>query len=234
MAPRLVGDKCEALCFIICVVILDLGKLLFLDAHFLYTGAGNVKLKFFNLLSIFVFATYLGACTPVGVVVGAGAAAGVAAYQERGIDGVARDLKIATKIKDNYLQSDHKLLIDIGIEVYEGRVMLTGFVDNEDVRATAVRLAWQSDGVQEVINEIIVTTEGSFVDTARDAWITGQLQSKLTFDDDVMAINYAIETVGGVVYLIGIAQNDAELERVINQARSISYVQRIISHVRVK
>lgn len=191
-------------------------------------------MKYFNLISVLVFATLLGACTPIGAVIGVGAAAGVAAYEERGIDGVARDLKIATNIKDSFLQFDHKLLFDIGIEVYEARVLLTGFVANEDVRANAVRLAWKTDGVAEVINEIVVTTEGGMIDTARDAWITGQLQSKLTFDDSIMAINYAVETVGGVVYLIGIAQSEAELERVTNHARSISYVQRIISHVRVK
>lgn len=191
-------------------------------------------MRYVKLISAFVFVSYLGACTPIGAVVGVGAAAGVAAYQERGIDGVARDLKIAAKIKDKFLQFDHKLLIDIGIEVYEARVLLTGHVKNEDVRAAAVRLAWQGDGVKEVINEIVVADDDSIINSARDAWITGQLQSKLTFDDNIMAINYAVETVGGVVYLIGIAQSNDELERVKNHARSISYVRHIISHVRIK
>ncbi len=176
----------------------------------------------------------IGACTPVGVVIGAGAATGVAAYQERGIDGVARDLRIATSVKDKFLQFDHMLLTDIGIEVYEGRVMLTGQVDNEDIRANAVRLSWGADGVVEVINEILVTDDGNILDTARDGFITAQLHSRLTFDNDILAINYAAETVGGTVYLIGIAQSAEELERVKNHARSISYVQRIISHVRIK
>ena len=69
---------------------------------------------------------------------------------------------------------------------------------------------------------------------ARDTWITTQLKSKLTFDQDVLAINYAIETVNGVVYLIGIAQNQAELERVVGHARDIEYVRNVITHVRVK
>ena len=191
-------------------------------------------MNYFRFILVLFFTSYLAACTPIGAVIGVGAAAGVAAYQERGIDGVARDVKIATKIKDKFLQYDHKLLTDIGIEVYEARVLLTGHVADEDVRATAVRLTWQASGVREVINEIIVTPDGSIIDTARDAWITGTLHSKLTFDDNILAINYAVETVGGVVYLMGIAQNDAELERVKNHARAISYVQRIISHVRIK
>ena len=176
----------------------------------------------------------LAACTPVGVVMGAGAAAGVAAYQERGVDGVARDLRISSRILDSYARNNHALIKDISVEVYEGRALLTGQVETEAERAEAVRLAWAADGVTDVINEIHVTSEGGLLDTARDGWISARLEAKLTFDKQVYAINYAIETVGGTVYLIGIAQNEAELERVKNHARSVEYVRRIVSHVRIK
>lgn len=187
-------------------------------------------------LSIFSLgcALVLSACAPVGAVMGAGAASGLAAYQERGIDGVARDLGTSSRIIDMYFRHDHALLKDISVEVYEGRAMLTGLVATETIRADAVRLAWQADGVTDVINEIRVTSDGSVFDTARDAWISSRLQAELTFDEQVYAINYAIETVAGTVYLIGIAQNEEELERVKNHARAISYVQHIVSHVRVK
>jgi len=174
------------------------------------------------------------ACTPVGVVIGAGAATGLAAYQERGVDGVARDLGTSSRILDMYARNNHALVKDIGVEVYEGRALLTGLVDSETIRADAVRLAWQADGVTDVINEIHVTTDDTPLDTARDAWITARLEAKLTFDEKILAINYAIETVAGTVYLIGIAQDAQELERVKNHARSISYVKHIVSHVRVK
>lgn len=176
----------------------------------------------------------VGACTPVGVVMGAGAATGLAAYQERGVDGVARDLGTSSRILDMYARSDHTLIKEIGVEVYEGRVLLTGLVESEAMRADAVRLAWQADGVVDVINEILVSADTSLLDTARDAWISTNLETALTFDEQILAINYAIETVGGTVYLIGIAQDDQELERVKNHARSISYVKHIVSHVRVK
>lgn len=173
-------------------------------------------------------------CTPVGLVMGAGAGAGLAAYQERGMDGVARDLALSSRILDQYARFNHELVASIGIEVYESRALLTGQVKTETERADAVRLAWKVGGIQDVINEIHVTGEGGVLDTARDAWISTQLEAKLTFDDSVFAINYAIETVGGTVYLIGIAQSDDELERVKNHARSISYVRHIVSHVRIK
>jgi len=176
----------------------------------------------------------LWACTPVGVVMGAGAATGLAAYQERGVDGVARDLAASSRILDMYARNQHQLVKDVGVEVYEGRALLTGQVATQAARADAVRLAWQADGVTEVINEIHVTSESGLLDTARDAWISTSLETRLTFDEKVLAINYAVETVGGTVYLIGIAQNGRELERVKNHARGISFVKRIVSHVRVK
>jgi len=174
------------------------------------------------------------ACTPVGVVLGIGAGTGLAAYQERGVDGVARDLGLSSRIIDQYARFDHTLLAHIGVEVYESRALLTGQVKTETERADAVRLAWKVDGIVDVINEIHVTSDGGVIDTARDSWISAQLEAKLTFDEKILAINYTIETVGGTVYLIGIAQNDAELERVKNHARSIAYVRHIVSHVRVK
>ena len=176
----------------------------------------------------------VGACTPVGAVMGAGAVTGLAAYQERGVDGVSRDLGTSSRILEAYFHTDHTLLKDIGVLVYEGRAMLTGLVATEAIRADAVRLAWQVDGVTDVINEIIVAADTSLLDTARDSWISASLKTALTFDEQILAINYAVETVAGTVYLIGIAQNDQELARVTNHARSISYVKHIVSHVRVK
>ncbi len=170
----------------------------------------------------------------VGAVIGGGAAVGVAAYQERGVEGVSRDLRMDAQITEAYLRHNHEMLTHIGITVFEGRVLATGQVDDAQMQADAVRLAWTVPGVTEVLNEIQVSPSGSALDTARDAWISAQLKAKLTFDKDVLAINYTVETVGGVVYVIGIAQNRAELARVIGHARSIDYVERVVNHVRVK
>jgi osmotically-inducible protein OsmY len=179
-----------------------------------------------------VIALLLGGC--VGVAVGAGATAGVAAYQERGIEAAAIDLNLEAQIVNLWLQKDETLTLKLGIEAYEGRILLTGVVEDPEMRDDAVRLAWKVIGVKEVINEIQVTSDSGIVDLARDSWITTQLKSKLTLDNKVLAINYAIETVNGIVYLIGIAQSQDELDRVIAHSRTISYVRRVISHVRVK
>src|SRR5690606_5518926 len=121
-------------------------------------------------------------------------------------------------IREKWLNFDHTLFGKVGLEVYEGRALLTGAVTSEQTRADAVRLAWAASGVTDVINEIQVVTDTSLIDTATDAWISAQLRSQIAFDKQVYAINYAIETVNGVVYLIGIAQSQAELDRVIAHA----------------
>ena len=179
-----------------------------------------------------VIALLLGGC--VGVAVGAGATAGVAAYQERGIEAAAIDLNLEAQIIKLWLQQDDMLTLKLGVEAYEGRILLTGVVEDPQMQADGVRLAWKVIGVKEVINEIQVTSDSGVIDLARDSWITTQLKSKLTLDNKVLAINYVIETVNGIVYLIGIAQNQGELDRVIAHSRTISYVRQVISHVRVK
>lgn len=167
------------------------------------------------------------------MVVGAAATAGVAAYQERGISGVAADTKISSQVRLKMIEADKMLFSDVGIEVYEGRVMLTGRVRSDERRAEAVRLAWSVENVKDVINEIQIS-ENPLSDIANDSWITTQLQTQMTLDKEVLAINYSLETVGGVVYLIGIAQDRKELDRVLNIARNIKYVKQVVNHVRIK
>lgn len=174
----------------------------------------------------------LSAC--VEVAVGTGATVGLAAHQERGLDGVTRDTKLATQIRMNYLESSAALATNVGIEVYEGRALLTGLVDSEAQRAAAVKMAWAVIGIKDVINEIQLRSEEGVVEFAHDSWITTQLQATITFDEDIYAVNYSIETVNAVVYLIGIAQDQAELERVLAHARGIERVRRVVTYVRIK
>ena len=175
----------------------------------------------------------LGGCDPVSLGIGAVATTGVAAYEERGIKGVAQDTAIEARILKLWLQEKAEIAAKLSVEAYEGRALITGIVQTESMRAVAIGLAWKADGVKDVLNEVIVGPSSSFGEVAHDATITTELKSKLTFDEDIQAVNYSIETVRGIVYLIGIAQNQAELDRVIAQARNISYVKKVISHVRV-
>ena len=169
-----------------------------------------------------------------GMVVGAGATAATAAAEERGIGQAATDLRIRATIDGLWLNHDEDLVVALDVNISEGRVMVTGVVPNAKMRDDAIRLAWQARGVREVINEIRIAAGEGATGYARDGWITGQLRTRIMLDQQIQAINYAIETVGGTVYLIGIAQNAAELSRVRDHARALPYVRRIVSHVVLK
>ena len=187
-----------------------------------------------RLLAVVSLLSFLPACTGLGVAVGAGAAAGIGAYQERGLEIAARDLRMEAAIIDTWIAADHTLVTRISAEVYEGRALLTGSVADSATRTKAAKLAWKAGGITEIINEIQVNPDSDAIDLARDSWISAQLKTRITFDKNISAINYAIETVNGIVYLIGIAQSTDELDRVVAYANDISYVKKVISHVRIK
>ena len=94
--------------------------------------------------------------------------------------------------------------------------------------------AWQINGVHEVFNELQVTDRGGVSDYLTDARIATQLRFKLMRDGDIASINYTIEAINKIVYLIGIAQSQQELERVTGHARTISGVSKVVSYVILK
>lgn len=173
-------------------------------------------------------------CSVPAAVVGAGASVGIAAAQERSVGEAIDDTTINLKISSNLLQKDEALFRRVGVEVLQGRVLLTGNVPEPEQRVEAVRLAWRAEGVKEILNEIQVNDTSSLLDFAKDGWISTQLRAKILGDREITDINYSVETVNGVVYLLGIAQNEDELQRVTNHARNIRGVVKVVSHVSMK
>lgn len=119
----------------------------------------------------------------------------------------------------------------LDVTVRDGRALLTGRAANADERVEAVRLAWQANGVKEVINEVEIGDESSLSDKAADAWITTQLRTKLLTDSDITSGNYTIETINQTVHLMGRARSQVELDRVREYARNIARVRQVVSHV---
>lgn len=176
----------------------------------------------------------LANCTPVGAVVGAGATVGVASQQEGGVKAAADDVRIKTLISEKWFQYKVDTFSKLSTTVDQGRVLITGVVQNPDDRVEAVRLAWQVKGVKQVINEIRVADSDGVPGFVRDTWITTRLRTELTFTKNISAINYSIDTVQGTVYLMGVARDQAELDRVIAVARSIPNVKQVVSYVKPK
>jgi osmotically-inducible protein OsmY len=196
----------------------------------------NHASRFRSTAAVLCLTVLLGASLQgcVGTVIGAGATVGTAAMEERGIAGVTDDAALRIRLNGLFSGKDERLWRKVGLQVYMGRVLLTGAVETEDMRSEAVRLAWSAEGVKEVINEIQIAQSGGATGFARDTWITTLLTSTLLFDKDVSSINYSVQSVGGTVYLIGLAQDRAELNRVMNHARGMSYVKKVVNYVQIK
>ena len=163
----------------------------------------------------------LTACAAPGIVAGA-ATAGLAVVQERSIGTVIDDTAVELQIQHYLLQASDDLFIRVGIEVHGGRVLLTGIVPTPDDRVEAVRRAWQVNRVLEVINEVQVSDRAGITDYLRDVKITSQLRFQMLRDRDISDVNYTVETVNGIVYLMGIARSRPELDKVTTHVRETS------------
>jgi osmotically-inducible protein OsmY len=189
-------------------------------------------------------ATYLGlgialaaqltGCSPVGMAVGAGATVANMAMEERGLGNAVRDNVIWTDINGRMLNKDPKLFQNVNLQVHEGRVLLTGFVQKPEDRVEATRIAWEPDGVREVMNEIKLGRSRDLGDMSEDQLLVQEINLKLLLDRDIRQSNYSVDCIRSTVYLMGIARTKAELQRVIDHARDVPYVRAIVSHVRVR
>jgi osmotically-inducible protein OsmY len=167
-------------------------------------------------------------------IIGAGATGAVAASQERGLGGAVGDTQIRTAINFLWFEENAEMYHQLNLNVHEGRVMITGVVAKQEWKDEAVKRAWRAKGVKEVIDEIIVDPKGTSGTYARDSWIATQLKTKLLFDKNIYSINYSLETVRGNIYVLGVAQDRNELDLVLNNARSVEYVRRVVSYVLLK
>ena len=176
----------------------------------------------------------LAGCSAWDMTVSGGATAATAASEERGLGQAVNDNGIMLGIENALLKTDASLVTKVDVNVHEGRVLLAGQVDRPEDRVTAVKIAWQQANVVEVIDEIKVTGSESVGEYLHDAWLAQTLRNDLLIDEKIRSINYNVDCVAGTIYLMGVAQNQAELQRVIDHARDISYVRNVISFVRLK
>ena len=173
----------------------------------------------------------LSSCTSLAL--GGGVAVGTAAVQEGGLSRAASDARIQADINQRWFSYDVNMFTKLDLTVNQGRVLITGVVQDPAHRVEAVRLAWQPTGVVQVINEIKVADSEGIVGFAKDAWISSRIRGSLILDKDVESINYSIDTVQGAVYLMGFAQNQGELNHVIGIARTVGGVKRVVSYVKL-
>lgn len=184
-------------------------------------------------LAILAGAMLTAGCTPASLVIGAGARTGLAAFDERGIGGTVNDTALQLAVDAALLEEGGDLFWSISTLVRDGRVLLVGNVPTEADRAAAVARAGSVADVAEVLDALQVGPRPQLNDDAQDTLITQRVTSALVFDSEVKAVNYGILTHNAVVYLMGSARSQWELDRVIDHVRNVSYVRGVVSHVQV-
>ena len=144
------------------------------------------------------------------------------------------DATIKLGIKEKYFSFDATLFTKIDVEVELGKVLLTGVVPFGDMKLEAVRLAWQQEGVVEVLNEISIDTGYGLDDIAKDKFISTQLFTKIFADSDIKKFKYDFEVQQQVVYLFGVSNDQNEIDMVIDHAKSIKGILDIINYIQAR
>jgi osmotically-inducible protein OsmY len=164
-----------------------------------------------------------------------GVTAGVsAARQERSIGNAIDDTVIKATLDTKLARQSGDLFLRVSTTVIEGRVLLAGRVKSPEDRLTATRIAWSIEGVKKVDDELDVTDRSGWLDAPTDFIIRTELAAALLADGSIKDVNYTTDVVHGVVYLMGVGQNQDEVNRVVAHARNLSGVKRVENYVVLK
>ena len=186
-----------------------------------------------TILSIFLsFILILTNCS-VPVATGVATKAVTVSNSDRSIGEFVDDVLIKTVLKNSYFDQSEKIFFNVDVEVSQGRVLLTGIVDNIDLRIEATRIAWGVKGVQTVINEIQISASDSILDFADDLVISTKVMAKIMLDEDVNSLNYNIETVNKIVYIIGISDSSDEKQKVIDLSKEVFGVEEVVDYITI-
>jgi osmotically-inducible protein OsmY len=173
-------------------------------------------------------------CSPAGVLASGGGATMVVAEGDRSLGAVVDDATIKLNLSAKFIQSENKLFLNINSNVIEGRVLLTGLVDTQEIRIEAVRKAWEIEGVREVINEIEIGDKTTLKEYMNDLWITTQAKSLAAKTIGIRVLSYNFETIKGKVYIAGITSRPQQLEAIIESTKTIKGVKEIVNYVVIK
>ena len=147
---------------------------------------------------------------------------------------------VGTQIDDNIMEKnliarllvkDKKYLLSINTKVLDGRIFLTGKVDNPEEKLQITKMAWEINGVRSVKNDIIIKEEFNFKQSAKDLLITSQLRTALIFNKNIKSTNYNIDTYKKKIYIYGIAQTKDEQKEVVKEAKAILDVKSVIASI---
>ena len=147
---------------------------------------------------------------------------------------------VGTQVDDSIMQKnlaarvvlmDKKYLLSVKTKVLDGRIFLTGKVDNPEEKLKLTKLAWETSGVRSVRNDIKIKEEFNFQQSAKDILITSQLRTAMIFNKNIKATNYQIDTYKKKIYVYGIALTSDERDLVVKEAEEILDVEDVIASI---
>ena len=174
------------------------------------------------------------ACSPAGVLASGGATTMVVAEGDKSIGSTIDDATIKLGISGKFITSENQLFLNVDTKVIEGRVLLTGIVENQEIRIEAVRKVWEVAGVQEVINEIEIGDKTTIKEYANDLWITTQIKAVAAKNIGLRSLSYNFESIRGKVYVAGITSRPEQVDTLINSIKTIKGVKEIVNYVIIK
>ena len=187
-----------------------------------------------TILSIsLLFMLILTNCS-IPVATGVATKAVTVSNSDRSIGEYVDDVLIKAILKNSYFDQSEKIFFNVDVEVSQGRVLLTGTDDNIDLRIEATRIAWGVKGVQTVINEIQISESDNILNFADDLVISTKVYAKLMLDEEVNSLNYNIETVNKVVYIIGISSSSDEKKKAIDLTKEVFGVEEVVEYITIK
>ena len=180
-----------------------------------------------NYFAIILITIFLSNCSPAG-------------RFGAGVDITFDPRTIGMQIDDTIMQknlvarlslSEKKYFLNIQVEVLDGRIFLSGKVDEAEEKIKITKLAWETKGAREVKNAITIKGNSNFKQTAKDVLITSQLRTALIFNKKTKARNYTLETINKKIYIFGIAMNNEEKKEVLLEAEKIYDVEKVIPSI---
>ena len=179
-----------------------------------------------KIISIFLI-LILTSCTSVGRF---GAGVDIT-FDPRTIGMVIDDTIMQKNLTARLALKEKKYFLSIQSEVIDGRIFLSGKVDEPEEKIKITKMAWETKGVRAVKNAITIKGQGSFKGHAKDILITNQPRSALIFNKKTKSRNYTLETINKKIYIFGIAMNEEEKKEVINEANKIYDVKEVFPSI---